>query len=94
MSTIRVTVPDEIIHRIHDAFASQYGRPDEIPDDDNPGAMVPNPETKEQFTERMVARFVEEVTHAYETNKAAEDAREIAATKAKNEINLSTQQGE
>ena len=56
------------ISRIVDAFALQHGYEPFLED-----GVTPNPETKAQFTKRIVGRFIKDVVRAAET-KAAEDA--------------------
>lgn len=54
--------------RIVDAFASQHGYSPFLDD-----GVTSNPETKAQFTRRVIGRFIKDVVRAAET-KAAEDA--------------------
>lgn len=63
-------------NRIVDAFCAVYNYQTTIPDN---GGTIPNPENKNQFAKRMLARYVKDVVKGYEANLAAEAARVTAA---------------
>lgn len=62
-------------NRIANAFAVAYGYQDNVPDPANPGAMIPNPDTKAVFTKKKIADFIRNTVIAVEAEKAASDAR-------------------
>lgn len=82
MATITITVPNPVVPRINDAFAATYQYQSEID-----GA--PNPETKSQFTQRMIRKYVKEIVKAHEAHAAGEAARLQAQDAAESEITLS-----
>jgi hypothetical protein len=59
MATYCVEMPDEDFIRVINAVASNYGRPDTIDG-------LENPETKAQFTNRIVRQFLSENVIVYE----------------------------
>ena len=88
MAQLIITVPDAQVARVLAAFAAQYGYQDTVPGA-NPGdPPVANPETRVQFTRRMLRRFVMEVVRANEVVAAIETARTDAAAKVDAEIAL------
>lgn len=64
-------------NRIVDAFAAVYNYQTNIPD--GSGGTIPNPENKNQFAKRLIARYVKDVLKGFEANAAADAARVIAA---------------
>lgn len=94
---LSINIPDTVAVRVRDAFCSSYGYQDQIanPDFDpsqpesstNPG-MIANPESKAEFTKGQVIRYIKEVVKGYESQQAAEQARESAAEAADSDINL------
>lgn len=80
MATISLDIGTNA-NRIANAFAIAYGYQDQVPDPANPGAMIPNPETKAQFTKKKVADFIRNTVIAVESEKAATDAR-VASSQA------------
>lgn len=88
MARINVNIPAAAEERVHDAFASAYGWEAEVPDPDNPGQTIPNPQSKADFTAERIVAFVKEVVAGQEAAAAAETAREQAAEKARNDVNV------
>ncbi len=70
---ITVTIPDEKFETIVDGFAYQHGYQDIIPSEDAGGLVggpsIANPETKEEYLSRMLARFIR---YSYEAGKVKE----------------------
>lgn len=62
------------ISRIVDAMAIKYGYQATIPDPENAGGMIPNPETKAQFGRRQIRNII--VSAVKEAEVLA--AREVA----------------
>jgi hypothetical protein len=61
--------------RQRDALCGRYGYTDTLPDPNNPGGTIPNPETKEQFAKRMTREWWRRETEAWETRLAEEAAK-------------------
>jgi len=80
MATISFDVPNAVLPRLADAFAATYGYQATLPDG------TANPETKNQFAQRMVRQYARNVLAAYEATLAAETARASADTKAKTDF--------
>jgi len=80
--SITINFPDGERARILRAFVQAYGYKDTIPDPNNPGQTIPNPETKGQFTKRKIAAFVKDVVASIEVKEAAESAAEAARSNA------------
>lgn len=76
MATVSITIPDEVVPRVLDAIAAQYGY------DPNAGL------TKAQFAKTILARFMKGVVVAYEATIAGEASRKTAEDKAKTEITI------
>ena len=66
--------PDGERPRINKAFADAFGYQETLPDPQNPGKTIPNPETRGQFCKRMIASFVKDVVAGSEVKEAAEAA--------------------
>lgn len=76
---LQITVPAEIEADTIEAFAQAYGYQEEIDG-------KPNPETKEEFTIKMIARFPQEVYRSYMTQEAEgikQERARVAKEKAK-----------
>jgi hypothetical protein len=59
-----------------DAFAAQFLYTDTV--DDGTGNQVPNPETKQQFTQRMIRDYVKTVVASHEGRVASDTAAAAA----------------
>lgn len=75
MANITVTIPDDKIQRIIDAFAAEFGWTTE------------SGLTKAQFTKQQVIEYIKQVTRNYEANLAASTARNTVNTDV-NSINI------
>lgn len=78
MATITISIPDAAVTRVTDAFTKQFAYQDTIPDPNNPGATIPNPETKAQFVQRMIRNYIKEVVASYEARVAGDTAAQQA----------------
>lgn len=85
MANITLTIPDDKIQRIITAFTKEFGYQDNITNED--GTTSPNPETKAQFTKRMVIEYIKQTTRNYEANIAAGAAR-VSTNADVNSINI------
>lgn len=72
--------PDSEQNRITNAFAKIYGYQAKLSDGQD------NPETKKQFTKRMIAKFVSDVVKNFEVSEAAREATHAAEQVAGPEI--------
>lgn len=77
MAQITITIPDAHLQRILNGFAYQHGYQDEIPavGANRRDILIPNPETKAQFTRRSLKRLILQSVRVYESEQAAEQAR-------------------
>jgi hypothetical protein len=82
MANITISVPDAAMPRVVDAFTKQYNYQDTIPDPANIGQTLPNPETKAQFTQRMIRTHIKDTVAMYEGMAA----NQTAAQKARDDI--------
>lgn len=78
--TFTFTVPDGDRNRVLNAFARKYGYSDTVPDGN--GGQVANPESRAQFSKRIVAEFIKGVVRDSEVDQASRDAGAAAAAAA------------
>lgn len=76
MATVSITVPDAMVTRINDAFATAFEYPATIDGE-------PNPETKTQHTRRRVREYVAGIVRRIEAGAAAQ----TAAASTANQVN-------
>lgn len=89
MAQFSVEIADADVDRVMDAVAANYNRAENIPNpdfdpvepvsDENPESII-NPETKYQFTNRMVRNFLSDHVTAYEIKLAKEAAANAVDT--------------
>jgi hypothetical protein len=75
MATTTLTYPDEVRPLIGAAFADAYNYQQSIPDPNNPGQMIPNPESVLAHAERKIVEYVKEVCRAYNARRNHNDAQ-------------------
>lgn len=75
MANITLTIPDDKVQRILDAFAAEFGWTTE------------SGVTKAQFTKAQVIEYIKQVTRNFEANVAANTARQSVNTDV-NSINI------
>lgn len=80
MAQFTITVPDTVVPRLREAYAARYSYQEQIPDPANPGTMIANPETLNQFTTRMIRDQMKQVLAEHEAQVARNAAAEKAAT--------------
>lgn len=61
------------------ALCARYGYQSTIPDPNNAGGTIPNPQTDNEFAERVVRNFVRDETFLYERRQAAISAEAAVA---------------
>lgn len=69
MANLQITIPDAMLPRVLDAFASTYG-------------YRPTDGTRAQFARKKLAEHVRGVVQSYEVQKASEQAAQTAADAA------------
>lgn len=86
MATITLNIPDAILPRVLNGFASRYGYTPTLVDGN--GADYQNPETKAQFAKRMLVDYMRTVVREAEATAAADAARQAAEQAARSEITI------
>ena len=71
---IAFSVPDAQKARVVDAFVTAFNYRDDVEDPENPGEMIPNPETKGEMVKREIVQYVKDVVKAQE-KRAADEAQ-------------------
>lgn len=66
MANITIQIPDAQMQNVVDAYTKQFGYQDTTPDPANPGGTIPNPETKQQFVQRMIRNSIKETVAGYQ----------------------------
>lgn len=64
------------LSRIVDGIAKVYGYQTTIPDPNNPGQTIPNPETKAEFGRKQVRKFIVDAVKKAEVMQAIEAAQQ------------------
>jgi hypothetical protein len=62
--------------RQRDALCGRNGYQDEVPDPNNPGQLMPNPENKTQFAKRMTREWWMSETRKWEVRQAEISAQQ------------------
>lgn len=84
MAVFSIEIADADVNRVMDAITANYNRqenvinPDYDPNDPASLELLPNPEDKFKFTNRMVRQFISDHVVAYEI--AAAKSAAVAAT--------------
>lgn len=92
MAQFCVEIPDDKVEIVITSLASIYkyqsmiSNPDYSPLLDNIPEYIPNPESIYMFANRMVRNWITENVMAYQTQQAAEQARQQALTSFSLEI--------
>ena len=71
MAQFCIEIADNDVERVISSLCATYGRSGQVDNPSNP-RMIDNPETPNEFANRVVRRFIEEVTVAHEF-KVAKD---------------------
>lgn len=74
MATFSLDIPDDVVSRVVDALAGNYNYRAQIPNPDNPGEMIDNPQSKVDFGMDQIRAFLILNVHSYEVNEAAKEA--------------------
>lgn len=69
---VTLTIPDEQVSRITNAFTSAYGYQEKIIHRDNEGKIeyIDNTQTKGDFVKNCIMDFIRETVKRYETDEA------------------------
>jgi hypothetical protein len=78
-TSITFTTDSSLFDLFVQAACVSYGYRDTIPDPANPGQLIPNPQTPQQFAQQKVIDYCLEVVRAYQTELAAQQARKTAS---------------
>lgn len=82
MAQFVITIPDDKVTAVVNAFAKQYSYQDMI---EQGGVQIPNPETKPKFAKRMILQFIKEVYIAAQT-KTIDEQRPVVIVTATEEV--------
>lgn len=77
MATITFTISPDHLNKLVDAICINYNYQPLLPDDEG-NLTIPNPESKAEFTRRMIINFLKENVKAYNVNKDVNVARDLA----------------
>lgn len=81
MAIISVYIPDDQVGRVFDAIALHYGYRstlENLQSINGEPSYIPNPQTKAQFTNEILRRFLAEHVKVYELEKARREAEALA----------------
>jgi len=83
---IILNIPDAVHQRVLDGFSMQHGRPDTV--DDGNGNQITNPESKDDFTKRLLIDWLKSKVVVCEMNVAGDAAKVTARDTAISEIDI------
>lgn len=72
--------------KVIDAFAAQYNYPATVPDPNNAGATIPNPQSKQAFMNARLTQYIREVYKAAQSEAAVKTAKANADRDADAEL--------
>lgn len=78
-TSITFTTDSSLFDLFVQAACISYGYRTTVPDPANPGQLIPNPQTPQQFAQQKVIDYCVEVVRAYQTEQAAQAARKAAS---------------
>lgn len=82
MANITIQIPDAQMTNVIEAFVKMHGYQDTVVDPQDPMKQIPNPETKPQFTQRMIRNFIKDTVAAHQ----GVAAQQVAAQKARDDL--------
>ena len=85
---ICINIPNDQSNRVIDAVTSIKKYRVQVEDTNNTGSFITNPESKAQFTKRVLVEFLKDHVSSYEGNRDANLARIRAIQKVNSEINI------
>lgn len=86
MATLQFNIPDAAVPRVLDAFANRFSYEPTITQED--GSVVPNPETRVEFTRRMVREFIVQTVLDHESRQAAQIAVESKQAEIRDQVQV------
>jgi len=84
---LSITIPDSKKTRLINGICYTNGYEEKIPTSD--GTYITNPESKADYAKRMVIQYMKNCVVSYESNRDAEEAKQLAIIKATSDISLS-----
>jgi len=84
---ITINIPDPISQRVIDGIAYQHSYKDQVHDPET-GTDIDNPETKGQYTKRMLILWAKDNVKSWEANQATDAARQTAIDSADSDITI------
>ena len=77
MAEIVIKIPDAKLNRVVDGVCGNFGYQENVPDPDNDGEVMPNPQTKGQFAKAQIVKYTKDCVRAYEykVSEATERSR-------------------
>jgi hypothetical protein len=82
MASFNFTVPDAAVPRVVEAFCVRFGYQETSVDG------VPNPETRGDFTRRMIREFIKDTVVSHEASLAGRDASASQAAETRSEVDV------
>lgn len=86
MASITFSFPDESAPLIAAAFCNTYGYQTQVPDPANPGQLIPNPQSPDEFARQKVADYVRDVCRAYIAQQKLAEAQTQARQLAQQQV--------
>jgi hypothetical protein len=83
MTTISLSIPDNITQRVLDGYCKTLGYQDVL------GDGTPNPETKSKFVKRTLGEYIKQAVRLAEIKTASQVATDSAAASADTDIQIS-----
>ena len=73
-------------NEVMDLFGRAYGYQVNVPDPDNPGQTIPNPQGIQPFFNRVIAQYIRDVVRGQKVKEAAEAAAAAAGSTADTDL--------
>lgn len=80
MASINFTIPDAQINRVINALCTKYGYQDNIITNTDPPEISPNPESKAQFSKRMISEVIRSLVLDVEKQSAIDAVPKVDVT--------------
>lgn len=77
MAIFSIEIADSDVERVINAICTNYNRPEMVVDQQNPNSVIPNPEDKYVFANRMVREFLSDHVKKYEVDLAKKKLEEL-----------------
>ena len=83
---ITFTIPADKVALVIDSFCSEYSYQAQVQIED--ASYIPNPETKEKFTKRMIIQYIKDVVKTVKVNEIGNAARQRAIDDPENDVDI------